>query len=180
MAKKPSESRFTPQALAERLDHSGNLDLDSIRDQVASALPRRWSEFILRLEQKRFENAAQKGPTGVGEWVIRHTKGRAFYHYIMVCHYKPHVNPTAKGFAKYFADDGLINPYYRMMNEWVEKGWCDDQGRPSENLLMSHAKITYEIMELEEVQILMPHCVTFIQSMRNRKLDEKRQLEKKL
>ena len=62
MAEKTTESRFTPKALAERLDHSGDLDLDAIRDQVASALPRRWSEFILRLEQKRFENAAQKGP----------------------------------------------------------------------------------------------------------------------
>ena len=180
MAEKTTESRFSPKALAERLDHSGNLDLDSIRDQVASALPRRWSEFILRLEQKRFENAAQKGPTGVGEWVIQHNNGSAFYHYIMVCHYKPGVKPTPKGFAKSFNHDNLINSYYRMMNEWIEKKWCDEKGRPSENLLKSHAQITYEIMELEEVQILMPHSVTFIQSMRNRKLDEQRQLEKKL
>ena len=59
---------YSPVELANRLDFSGDLDLDSVRDSIAQIVPWRWSEFILSLERQRFTNLKR---LDVENWIIK-------------------------------------------------------------------------------------------------------------
>lgn len=172
-----TQNYFAAESLAKRVDHSGNINLDTIRDGVAAALPRRWSEFALELEKERY---LEKDHSGIADWVLRHLKGRAFYHYIFVCYYTQDVTPSAKGFSSYFEDEKLTNAYHRMWNEWLDNNWIDKDGKPSEYLLELHALRTYKIMELDSLKIIAPHATAHITARRNREIDQERKLKESL
>lgn len=160
---------YSPTGLANRLDFSGDLDLDLVRDEFARLLPRRWSEFILSLERQRFTD---RKSVDVENWIVNRLKGRAFYHYIFVCYYTRCVTPSAKGFGRFFDDPNFEKDYYRMFNDWLDNGWIDENGKISDELVIQNAKISFELMELPEVQKFLPTGVTYIQSRRNRKMDK--------
>ena len=160
---------YSPTALANRLDFSGDIDLNSIRDSIAQIVPRRWSEFILSVERQRFTN---RRSVDVESWIVNRSKGRAFYHYIFVCYYTRGVTPSAKGFGRFFDDPNFEKDYYRMWNDWLDNEWIDEDGKISDELVKQNAKISFELMELPEMQKFLPTGVTYIQSRRNRKMDK--------
>ena len=175
MAEKKNETDHSPKNLAARITHKGDLDLNAVRDAIAAVLPRRWSEFALALEKMRFKNMQTSNSTikgSVEDWVLRHTFGRAFYHYMFVTYFTKNVTPTPKGFASFFEHEPLIHTYYRMFNEWRERNWCDEEGIPCDDLILTHAELTFEIMEIEQTQKILPHGVSYLQSKRNRTSNE--------
>ena len=168
---------YSPIELANRLDFSGDLDLDSIRDSLARVVPRRWSEFVLSLERQRFTNRKR---LDVENWIIKREKGRAFYHYLFVCYYTKGKDPTPQGFGRFFKDPTFEKAYYRMWNDWLDNGWIDEDGNISKQLVIQHAQTSYELMELPEVKKLLPTGVTYIQAIRNRRMDKEFPLKEQL
>ena len=110
-------AKNTPKELSERLSISP-IGMEDIRDSIASILPRRWSEMILAIEGFRLNE--QLGD--IGRWVASHTHGRAFFHYQMICHFTPDLEPNVADFCELFDNDPKMRTaYHRMAKDWEEK-----------------------------------------------------------
>ena len=121
--------------------------MDQIRDSIASTLPGRLSEMILAIE--RFRRNEHLGV--IGQWIGRHTHGRAFFHYQMVCHFTPELKSNVTDFCKLFDNNPKMRTaYYRMSRNWENEGWAIN-GVVRDWVIRSQMEATFEIMEFASI-----------------------------
>ena len=162
-------TEHTPKMLSERLDF-GPFDPNKIRDAIAASLPRRLAEFALALEAFRYTHAAEHS---IEKWVQKNRNGRAFYLYILVCHYTSEIVPNAAVFCGYFGNaKSLRTSYYRMFKDWVSAGWINEDGAPTEIVIRHSMRRVFEIMELTEAQVFVTHATNYLTAITNRRREE--------
>ena len=164
----------TPEELARRLDYKA-FDAGKIRDSIAASLPQRWAEFALSLEAFRY-SYSKDDP--IEAWTHNNKNGRAFYLYIVVCHYTPDVKPDASVFCAFFRvweqDDSpaLRTSYYRMFNDWTDRGWIDKDGVPTEAIIRESMRRMFEIMMLPTASAFVSHAQHYLNTISSRERDE--------
>ena len=172
-----TDINYDPNKLSETLSHSP-IDIEHVRDQVATSLPMRWSEMSLELEAFRL-NCSDQNPDTIEDWVPRHKLGRAFFHYIFACHYHG-IRPSLGGFEKALSvkkPNQLKSSFYRMWNDWLDAGWMDGMGNPSSEVLYLHALRCFEVSTMPAMRTLISHMSAFVSNQLSRERDRVRDLK---
>lgn len=168
---------YDPVELATRLVNRP-VNIAETREGIAQSLAMRWSQAHLSLESFRLQAYEKSDLEG---WILNHKLGRAFYHYIFSCHWVTKLNltdpikPSLSGFEQQLnaPPNKLKSAYHRMVNDWIDNEWMDEDGVVSEAQEILHMTRCFQAANLPALQSLNATWNAFMATYANEERDEK-------
>jgi hypothetical protein len=167
---------YNPEDLSKRLVGKP-INIAETRDGMAQALTLRWSQASLALEAYRLRCYEK---SRLESWILDHKLGRAFYHYMFAVHkanqlgVQVDLTPSLAGFEAALGapPNKHKTAYRRMMNDWLDNEWCNENGTIAKQEEILHARRCYEAMEIPEWHSLASTMSAFLATKDNERRDK--------